>query len=102
MLKTILIEQLSLEESKLDNFKFERDKPESNAVLHVKDDVENPILRLDAIVDYNARQLYETLIATDLVQSWFQERCILSRMVEQLPSGSEIYCIILKFPAPIN
>ena len=51
MLKTILIEQLSLEENSLSNYKFEKDRPELNAVLHSKDDVEFPIIRLDSIVD---------------------------------------------------
>ena len=67
MLKTILIEQLSLEETNLSHYKFEKDKPESNSVLHVKEDSETPIIRLDAVVDYDARHLYDTLVATDLV-----------------------------------
>ena len=102
MLKNILIEQLSLEEQTLNNYKFERDKPEQNVVLHVKDDVENPIIRLDAIVDYHSRHLYDTLIAVDAMPQWFPERCLVSRMVEQLPSGIEVYCLVLNFPAPIN
>jgi len=102
MLKTILIEQLSLEESNLSYYKFEKDKPEVNAVFHVKEDVENPIIRLDAVVDYSARQIYETLIATDQVSQWFSDRCVVSRLVEQLASGSEIYVLILNFPQPIN
>lgn len=83
MLKTLLIEQLSKEESSLSNYKFEKDKPESNAVLHYKEDVDSPILRLDAILDYNVRSLYDTLNATDMIHLWFGERCILSKLVEQ-------------------
>lgn len=83
MLKTLLIEQLSMEESSLSNYKFEKDKPESNAVLHYKEDVDSPILRLDAILDYNVRSLYDTLNATDMIHLWFGERCILSKLVEQ-------------------
>jgi len=65
MLKTILIEQLSLEENSLNNYKFEKDRPELNSVVHSKEDVEFPIIRLDAIVDQSARHLYETIIGTD-------------------------------------
>ena len=68
MLKTILVEQLSLEENNLSNYKFWKDRPEINMVIHTKEDAESPTIRLDAIVDYNARQLYDTLVATDLVQ----------------------------------
>ena len=67
MLKQGLVEQLSLEETNLGNFKFEVDKPEQNAILYVKEDVENPIIRLDTVVDYNPRQIYDTLIATDMI-----------------------------------
>lgn len=82
MLKTILIEQLSLEESNLSNYKFDKDRPEFNAVVHTKEDVENPIIRLDAVVDYSAHQLYETLTSTDMISHWFSDRCLVSRLVE--------------------
>jgi hypothetical protein len=36
-------------------------------VIHVKEDVENPIIRLDAVVEYSARQIYDTFNATDLI-----------------------------------
>ena len=52
----------------MSHYKFEKDKPENNSVLHVKEDSETPIIRLDAVVDYDARHLYDTLVATDLVQ----------------------------------
>ena len=66
-MKTILIEQLSREENSLNNYKFERDRPEINAVVHVKEDVDNPIIRLDAVVEPKARNLYDTLVSTDLM-----------------------------------
>ena len=67
MLKTILIEQLSREENSLNNYKFERDRPEINSVVHVKEDVDNPIIRLDAVVNPSARRLYDTLVQSDLI-----------------------------------
>ena len=82
MLKTILIEQLSLEENSLSNYKFEKDRPELNSVVHSKDDVEFPIIRLDSVVDLSARQLYETIINTDHIAQWFQDRCLVSKLVE--------------------
>ena len=51
----------------MSNYKFEKDRPETNLVIHVKEDVENPIIRLDAVVEYSARQIYETLIAADQI-----------------------------------
>lgn len=54
MIKTQLIEQLSLDEKSLSNFRFEKDRPELNSVVHSKEDVEFPIIRLDAVVDQSA------------------------------------------------
>jgi len=51
MIKTQLIEQLSLDEKSLSNYRFEKDRPELNSVVHSKEDVEFPIIRLDAVVD---------------------------------------------------
>ena len=65
MLKTILIEQLSHEETNLSTFTFERDLMELNAVTHSKEDTEFPILRLDAVLDTPTRMLYDAL--TDIV-----------------------------------
>lgn len=66
--KNILLERLSLEEQNLGNYKFERDKPDLNAVLHLKEDMDSPIIRLDAVVDYGAQKLYEILKNTDFIQ----------------------------------
>ena len=68
MLKQSLIESLSREESDLNKYKFWKDRPDINMVIHTKDDTESPTIRLDAVVDYNARQIYDTLVATDLMQ----------------------------------
>lgn len=82
MLKTLLIEQLSKEESSLSSYKFEKDKPEYNSVLHYKEDVDSPVLRLDAIFDYNTRHMFDSLNACDLFSAWFGDRIILSKLVE--------------------
>ena len=55
MLKKIMIEQLSHEENNFSKYNHERDKPELNAVIHVKEDAENPVIRLDGVLEYNAR-----------------------------------------------
>ena len=102
MLKKVLFEELDSKENDLSNYKFERDNQEFNAVIHVRTDAETPIIRLDAIVDYNALKLYEILKSNDIIQQWFSDRCLVSRLVEQLHSGSEIYCLILSFPPPLN
>ena len=68
MLKQSLIESLSREESDLNKYNFWKDRPDINMVIYTKDDTESPTIRLDAVVDYNARQIYDTLVATDLMQ----------------------------------
>ena len=65
MLKKILIEQLIFESQNLNKYIFVKDKPEINAIVYQKEDVENPIIRLDAILDFNARKLFDTLTDTD-------------------------------------
>ena len=65
MLKKILIEQLIFERQNLNKYMFVKDKPEINAIVYQKEDVENPIIRLDAILDFNARKLFDTLTDTD-------------------------------------
>ena len=67
MFKKIMIEQLSHEENNFSNYEFERDKQELNAVVHVKEDAENPIIRLDGVMQYNAKQVFDTLVSTELM-----------------------------------
>ena len=102
MAKNMIIETLSLEENNLSNYVFDRDRPDLNAVIHVKEDLENPIIRLDAVVDQSARQIFNTLQGTNQISQWFGERCLLSRMVESQPSGSEVFVMVLQFPPPAN
>ena len=65
MLKKILIEQLMFESQNLNNYMFVKDKPEINAIVYQKEAVENPIIRLDAVLEFNAKKLFETLTDTD-------------------------------------
>ena len=78
------------------------DKPEINAIVFQKEDVENPIIRLDAVLDYNAKKLYDTLIDTERMPIWLKDRCKVNKLVEQTQGGSEIYLMILDLPQPIN
>lgn len=102
MLKKILIEQLSLESLNLNKYMFVKDKPEINAIVYQKEDVENPIIRLDAVLDRSAKKLFDTLTDTEQMPIWFKERCRANKLVETLSSGSEIYLMILNLPQPIN
>ena len=95
MFKKIMIEQLSIEENNFSKYTFEKEKPEFNAVIHVKEDADNPVIRLDGVLEYNAKQIFDTLISTELMAQWFSDRCLVNKMIEQLPSGLEIYVIIL-------
>ena len=102
MLKKILIEQLMFESQNLNNYMFVKDKPEINAIVYQKEAVENPIIRLDAVLEFNAKKLFETLTDTDQYQVWFKARCRCNKLVETLPSGSEIFLMILNLPTPIH
>ena len=102
MLKKILIEQLTLEAFNLNKYIFVKDKPEINAIVYMKEDVENPIIRLDAVLDFSAKKLFDTLTNTEEMPNWFKERCRANRLVETLTSGSEIYLLVLNLPQPIN
>lgn len=97
-----MIQSLSLEENNFSKYTFQKEKSELNSVMHVKIDQENPIIRLDGILEYNAKQVFETIVSTELMAQWFSERCEVNKMVEQLSNGAEIYVIILTFPEPIN
>ena len=98
MLKKILIEQLIYESNNLNKYMFVKDKPELNAIVYQKEDTENPIIRLDAVLDFNARNLFDTFTDTDQYQIWFKDRCKCNKLVETLSSGSEIYLMILNLP----
>lgn len=102
MLKTILIEQVSHEETNLSTFTFERDLMELNAVTHSKEDSEFPILRLDAVLDTPTRMLYDALTDIGNYTNLLPDQCLISCIVEVLPSGQEIFALILKFPPPVN
>lgn len=69
---------------------------------HSKEDAEFPILRLDAILDTPARLLYDALTDVSNYTSLLPEMCLISQIVEVLPSGQEIFALILKFPPPVN
>ena len=101
-MKKILIEQLVFESQNLNKYTFVKDKPEINTIAYQKEDTLNPIIRLDGILDFNARKLFDTLIDTDQYQVWFKDRCRCNKLVETLSSGSEIYLMILNLPQPIN
>ncbi len=98
MLKKILIENLSSEALNLNKFIFVKDKPEINAIVYQKEDVENPIIRLDAVVDFSAKKLFDTLTDTEQMPYWFKERCRANKLCETLASGSEIFLMILNLP----
>ena len=65
MLKKILIEQLSNESVNLNKYIFVKDKPEINAIVYQKEDIENPIIRLDAVLDFAAKKLFDVFTDVD-------------------------------------
>ena len=65
------------------NYKYERDRPDLNAVIYCKttEAAAAPMLRLDAIIDTSTssvRSLYETLNATEAYPFWFNGENTLS------------------------
>ena len=102
MQKKIYIEQLTNEASNLNKYTFVKDKPEINAICYHKEDTENPIIRLDAVLDFGAKKLFDVLTDVEQVPNWFKVRCKANKLVETLTSGTEVYLMILNLPQPIN
>lgn len=77
MLKRILIEQMVMEEVNLSNYKFERDRPELNAVVHFKEDKdgESPIMRLDCVCAVTPKVLFDILKDNDNMPNWLKNIC---------------------------
>ena len=98
MLRKILFEQLNHESINLNKYVFVRDKPEINAIVYRKEDNENPIIRLDAVLEFGAKKLFDTFTDVNQMSTWFKARCRVNKLVETLPSGSEIYLMILNLP----
>ena len=67
MLKKLMIEQLALDENNFANYNYLKAQDDLNAVLHVKDETENPIIRLDGVLEYNAKQVFDTIVSTELM-----------------------------------
>ena len=86
----------------LNKYTFVKDKPEINAICYHKEDTENPIIRLDAVLDFAAKKLFDVLTDVDQVSNWFKVRCKANKLVETLSSGTEVYLMILNLPQPIN
>ena len=86
----------------LNKYIFVKDKPEINAIVYQKEDTENPIIRLDAVLDFSAKKLFDVFTDVDNVSNWFKVRCKANKLVETLSNGSEIFLMILNLPQPIN
>jgi hypothetical protein len=60
------------EEANPEGFRLIKEKPEYNALVLHKDDVENPIFRVDMLVEkVTPRQIYEVFKDYSNVKSWF-------------------------------
>ncbi len=97
------MDQLIQEESMPDGFKVLKvEVKDMNALVLQKDDVENPIFRLDMIIEkLTPRQLFEILKDQANIPSWFN-RCVSSKLMQTAPDGGEIFSTVYKGAYPLN
>eukprot|EP00347_Sterkiella_histriomuscorum_P001962 403369998 len=98
--KAALFEQLIQEESQPEGFRIIREKPEYNAIVSQKDDVENPIFRIDSLIDkVTPKQLVEVLKGQLQISSWLGKQ-VQSKVIQTAADGSEIFSTIYKRTQP--
>ena len=91
------------EESSPEGFKLLKEKLEYNAFVLQKDDVENPIFRIDLLVDkVTPKQMLEVLKDQSGMSSWFG-KCVQSKFHSMhSQDGSEIFSTVYKGAYPLN
>ncbi|CDW80078.1 UNKNOWN [Stylonychia lemnae] len=93
---------VSLKQSNTPINKIIKEKLEYNAIVLQKDDVENPIFRVDALYDkVTPKQLFEVLKNQEQISSWFGKQ-IQSKFKQVAQDGSEIFSTIYKGSYPLN
>ena len=101
--RAALFEQLLQEECSPEGFRIVKEKGEYNAIVSFKEDVENPIFRVDALVErVTPRQILEVLRDQAAVQSWFGKQLQSKLLPATAPDGSEIFSTLYKNAYPLN
>ena len=68
----------------------------------MREDVENPVFRLDMIIDdLTSRQLFDILRDQTQTNDWFP-KCIQSKIIKSLKDGTEVFSTIFKAQAPLH
>jgi hypothetical protein len=91
-IKKLLLEEQLIEETNLDHFTFERDRPDLNAVVHLRSMTDQgPFLRLDLVSQLHSRRLFEALSSVESFEKWFGSQCIVNRVIEVSKVGNEVF-----------
>lgn len=97
------MEQLLQEELNPEGFRLIREKAEYNALVLHKEDVENPIFRVDMLLDkVSPKQIFEVLKDQAAVQTWFgknlQSRVIPTNLqgLQGLEPNEKVYSTVHK------
>lgn len=89
-----------MEEQSPDGFRLIREKPEYNAFVLHKEDLENPIFRVDMILEkVTPRQVYEVIKDYQNIKSWFGKtlQCkLVSGLIPGMDTHEKIYSTIHK------
>ena len=86
----------------MEGYKQVKEKMDMNSMVHQKEDVENPIFRVDALVEkISPRQLFEGLKDYAQIPSWFS-KCIHCKVIGNLSKDEEVYSTVLKAAYPLN
>mmetsp|Transcript_33643 Transcript_33643/g.24666 ORF Transcript_33643/g.24666 Transcript_33643/m.24666 type:complete len:88 (+) Transcript_33643:352-615(+) len=84
------------EEVSMERYNLVKEKMELNALVYQKEDVENPIFRIDMLVEkVTPKQLYDVLINYQELPNWF-EKCIQSKVIFEAKDGEQIFSTVYK------
>ena len=65
----------------MEGFKLVKEQTDLNAIVHFKEDVENPIFRVDMLIErINPKQIFEVLKDHQQMPYWFS-KCIHSKVL---------------------
>jgi hypothetical protein len=86
------------EEENLEDYKQMKEKIETNAYVFYKEDIDNPIFRVDIMMDkVSPKQVYDALVNYKDLPTWFN-KCASCKIVEggNGNKGSEVFSTVFK------
>jgi len=90
----------------MDRYNLVKEKMELNALVYQKEDVENPIFRIDMLMEkVSPKQIYDVLINYKEMPTWF-EKCVQCKLVQEgklgMNQGDQTFSTVFKSTHPLN